>query len=40
MKYNELGGQMTVVISEDDARYSLASADQSRVLDFIVGKAK
>jgi len=39
-RYNELGGQITVVINEDDARYSLASADQSRVLDFIVGKAK
>ena len=39
-RYQQLGGQITVVINEDDARYSLASADQSRVLDFIVGKAK
>jgi len=39
-RYNELGGQITVVINEDDARCPLASADQSRVLDFIVGKAK
>ena len=39
-RYNELGGPITVVINEDDARNSLASADQRRVLDFIVGKAK
>ena len=39
-RYKELGGQITVVINEAGARYSLASADQSRVLDFIVGKAK
>jgi len=38
--YKELGGQLTVIINENDARYPLAAADQTRVVDFIVGKTK
>jgi hypothetical protein len=37
-RYKELGGQATVIINANDGRYPLASADQSRVVDFIVGK--
>ena len=39
-RYKELGGQITVIINENDAHYPLAAADQTRVVDFIVGKAK
>jgi hypothetical protein len=39
-RYKELGGQITVIINENDTRYPLAAADQTRVVDFIVGKTK
>jgi len=39
-RYKELGGQITVIINENDGRYPLAPADQTRVVDFIVGKTK
>ena len=39
-RYKELGGQLTVIINENDARYPLVAADQKRVVDFIVGKTK
>jgi hypothetical protein len=39
-RYKELGGEITVIINENDARYPLAAADQTRVVDFIVGNAK
>jgi len=38
-RYKELGGEITVIINENDRRYPLA-ADRSRVVDFIVGKIK
>jgi len=39
-RYKELGGQMTIVTSANDARAPLASSDRNRVVDFIVGKTK
>ncbi len=39
-RYKELGGQIVVIINENDAHYPLAAADQTRVVDFIVGKVK
>src|SRR5439155_10530625 len=39
-RYKELGGEVTVIINEADARYPLAVADQTRVVDFIVGNTK
>ena len=39
-RYKELGGEIAVIINEDDARYPLAVADQTRVVDFIVGNTK
>ncbi len=39
-RYKELGGEIAVIINEDDARYPLAVADQTRVVDFIVGEYK
>jgi hypothetical protein len=39
-RYKELGGQATVIINENDARYPLAEATQTRVVDFIIGKVK
>jgi pimeloyl-ACP methyl ester carboxylesterase len=39
-RYKELGGQITVIINENDGRYPLASAEQTRVVDFILGKKK
>jgi hypothetical protein len=39
-RYKELGGEITVIINENDARYPLAAADQTRVVDFIVAKTK
>lgn len=39
-RYKELGGQMTIVANSADGRSPLAAADQNRVVDFIVGKAK
>ncbi len=38
--YKELGGQIVVIINQNDARYPIAAADQTRVVDFIVGKTK
>ncbi len=37
-RYKELGGQITVVINENDRRSALPIADQTRVVDFIVRK--
>jgi len=39
-RYKELGGEITVIINETDRRSPLAAADQTRVLDFILGKMK
>jgi hypothetical protein len=39
-RYKELGGQLTIIINQNDAPYPLAAADQTRVVDFIVGKTK
>src|SRR5258706_541904 len=39
-RYKDLGGKITVIINENDSRSPLAAADQIRVVDFIVGKAK
>jgi len=39
-RYKELGGEIAVIINENDARYPLAVADQTRVVDFIVGNTK
>jgi hypothetical protein len=38
-RYKELGGQITVIINENDARYPLASSDQTRAADFILRMA-
>jgi pimeloyl-ACP methyl ester carboxylesterase len=39
-RYKELGGEITVIINQSDARAPLASADQTHVVDFILGKIK
>jgi len=39
-RYRALGGQITVVINENDRRSPLATADQTRVVDFILGKTQ
>ncbi len=39
-RYKELGGQITVIVNENDRRYPLGAADQKRVMDFIVGTTK
>ncbi len=39
-RYKELGGEIVVIINENDARYPLGAADQSRAVDFIVRKLK
>jgi hypothetical protein len=39
-RYKELGGQLTVIVNENEARNPLAAADQKRVVDFIVGKTR
>src|SRR5439155_1092158 len=39
-RYKELGGEIAVMIKEGDGHYPLGAADQSRVVDFIVGKTK
>jgi hypothetical protein len=39
-RYKELGGEITVIINENDARSSLAPTAQTRALDFILGKTK
>ena len=39
-RYKELGGEVTIIINEHDARYPLAAADQTRVVDFLISKAK
>ena len=39
-RYKELGGKIVVIINENDQRSALGVADQTRVVDFIVGKAK
>jgi hypothetical protein len=39
-RYKELGGQATVIINENDARYPIAEATQTRVVDFIMEKTK
>ena len=39
-RYKELGGEITVIINDNDARYPLAVADQTRAVDLIVGKTR
>jgi hypothetical protein len=39
-RYKGLGGEITVVIHENDARSPLASEAQTRAVDFILGKTK
>jgi hypothetical protein len=39
-RYKELGGEITVIINDNDVRCPLAAADQTRVVDFIVAKTK
>ena len=39
-RYKKLGGQIAVIINENDRHCPLAAADQTRVVDFIVGKTK
>src|SRR6185503_12341225 len=39
-RYKELGGKITVIVREEDARVPLSSADHVRVADLIVGKTK
>jgi len=39
-RYKELGGKITVIVRDEDARVPLSSADQLRVADLIVGKTK
>jgi hypothetical protein len=39
-RYKELGGQFTVIISANDARYPLDTADRQRAVDFVVGRLK
>jgi len=39
-RYKDLGGEITVIVGENDNRSRLSAADQTRVVDFIVGKAK
>ena len=39
-RYKELGGQITVIVNENDTRYPLAAADQTRVMDLIVAKTE
>ena len=38
-RYQELGGQITVIIKEGEGHYPLASRDPKPVVEFIVGKA-
>ena len=37
-RYKELGGEITVIINENDARSPLASDAQTRAVDFMIGK--
>jgi hypothetical protein len=39
-RYKELGGKITVIINENDARFPLAATAQTRAVDLILGKAK
>ena len=39
-RYKDLGGEITVIVGENDNRSRPSAADQTRVVDFIVGKAK
>ena len=39
-RYKELGGEITVIINEDDRHSPAAVADERRVVEFIVGKTK
>jgi len=39
-RYKELGGKITVVVREEDARVPLSSPDLLRVADLIIGKTK
>ena len=39
-RYKELGGEIAVIINENDRRYPLAAADQTSMVDFIVAKTK
>ncbi|PYK60707.1 MAG: alpha/beta hydrolase [Verrucomicrobia bacterium] len=39
-RYKKLGGQIAVIINENDRHCPLAAADQTRVVDFIAGTTK
>jgi hypothetical protein len=39
-RYKELGGEITVIVNEKDARSPLASATLTRAVDFILHRAK
>ena len=39
-RYKELGGEITVILDDNDARAPLAAATLTRAVNFIVGKAK
>jgi hypothetical protein len=39
-RYKELGGHVTVLIRENDDHAPLTAADQNRIVDFMVEKAK
>ena len=39
-RYKDLGGEITVIINGSEGRSALSVAHQTRVVDFIVGKAK
>jgi hypothetical protein len=39
-RYKELGGEITVIVNENDPRSSMAPAARTRAVDFIIGKVK
>jgi hypothetical protein len=39
-RYQELGGEMTVILNESENHAPLATADRARAVEFIVGKAR
>jgi len=39
-RYKRLGGEITIIVNENDARSPLAFAAQTEAVDFILGKTK
>jgi hypothetical protein len=39
-RYKELGGEITVIINENDKHSPLGAAELARAVDIIVGKTK